>query len=218
MEVGGAERETSLDRSRIAPMTAFRRGIQQNGTTLMIAMKHPRRLNPKHLLAGILLGLVTASGCAESSKPPVRTAVTKQNVINETPALTPAQRSARFKAAFDRGMAFVAKKQYGLALGAFEEAVNANPTSMEAVFNLGACYEQIGDPFQAIQLYRRVLVASPDDPFCYANLGTSYIKMYHRERSPVWRKMAIEAWQRSLELNPDQPNLRQYVARAESPE
>ena len=133
-----------------------------------------------------------------------------------TPGMTPAEQSRRFRAVYREGMSLVEQGQYGLALGAFEEAVSAKPQSAEALFNLGACYEAIGDPVAAIRIYRQVLQLTPDDADCFANLGTSFIKMYHREKSPVWRKMARDAWRRSLELKPDQPDVRGFLAKAET--
>jgi hypothetical protein len=42
--------------------------------------------------------------------------------------------------------------------------------------------------------------------------------MYYRERSPVWRKMARQAWRRSLELDPGQPDIRRFLTRSEVPD
>ncbi|HWL94698.1 MAG TPA: tetratricopeptide repeat protein [Phycisphaerae bacterium] len=155
-------------------------------------------------------------GCAQPKSEPVKTYVTREGVIDESPALTPAGRAQRFEYAFKAGLHWVEQKQYGVALGAFEEAVAMNPESTDAIFNLGACYEQVGEPLRAIQLYRQVLSVTPNDPSCYANLGTSYIKMYHLERSPTWRRMAIDAWNISLRIDGEQPDVRRYLAQADS--
>ena len=63
----------------------------------------------------------------------------------------------------------------------------------------------------AVNIYREVLKIAPNDPDCYANLGTSFMKMYHREKSPTWTRMAKEAWEQSLVLNPAQPRVREYL-------
>lgn len=164
-----------------------------------------------------LFVMTTACGCASTkSNEPVKTYVTKEGVINETPTLSPVERAERFRVAFTAGMHWVEQRQFGLALGAFEEAVAMNPGSTEALFNLGACYEQVGEPLRAIQIYRSVQRTTPNDPQCYTNLGTSYIKMFHLERSPAWRRMAIDAWNVSLQLNPDQPDVRRFLAQADA--
>lgn len=135
--------------------------------------------------------------------------------VNEGPELSVAEREQRFQEAYSGGIQLVQQEQYALALGAFEEAVSLRPDSLEALFNLGACYENIGDPMKAISIYRRVLEVTPEDSDCYVNLGTSYIKMYHRENSPVWRRLARKSWEKSLQLNPDQPNVKEFLARTE---
>ncbi|MFQ5425043.1 MAG: tetratricopeptide repeat protein [Phycisphaerae bacterium] len=99
-----------------------------------------------------------------------------------------------------------------MAVGAFETATSVNPDSFEAFFNLAACHEQMGDPFRAMNIYRRLLNLRPDDPDCYANIGTCCIKLFHRERNVGWRTMAIEAWRHSLNLRPDQTDVREYLA------
>jgi len=129
--------------------------------------------------------------------------------------LTPAQRSQGYQSAYDEGLRLVNGGQYGLAIGAFEKALALVPDSTHAVFNLGACHEAIGDPLRAINYYRRVLENDPDDADCYRNLGTSFIKLYYREQSPAWRKMAHDAWTRSLQIQPNQPDVKQWLAAAD---
>lgn len=130
--------------------------------------------------------------------------------------MTPDQREREYRAAYDNGLRFAAKGQYALALQAFEQALAADPSSVDARFNLAASYEAVGDPMRAINIYRSILDANPNDADCYANLGTSFIKMYCRDKSPMWRKMARDAWSRSLEIKPDQPDLKEYLAKSES--
>jgi tetratricopeptide (TPR) repeat protein len=131
-------------------------------------------------------------------------------------ALTPVEQGRQYQAAFSEGLTWVQNGEYGAALGAFEKAVELKPNSTGALFNLGACHEAIGDPARAINIYRSVLALSPNDADCYANLGTCYIKMYYREKSPLWRKMARGAWQQSLKLKAGQPDVQRFLAATES--
>jgi len=124
------------------------------------------------------------------------------------------ERQRRFKSAYDYGIKYARQKRYAEALAGFEEAVRLQPNSVPAQFNLAACYEGIGDPLKAIGIYNRILRVQPDDADCYHNLGTSYMKMHHLDRSPQWKKLAVQAWQRSLDLRPDQPQVREFLARA----
>ncbi len=124
------------------------------------------------------------------------------------------ERQRRFKSAYEYGIKFARQKRYAEALAGFEEAVRLQPNSVPAQFNLAACYEGIGDPLKAIGIYNRILRVQPNDADCYHNLGTSYMKMHHLDRSPQWKKLAVQAWQRSLDLRPDQPQVREFLARA----
>jgi len=164
----------------------------------------------------LLLILLVPTGCSEMSDRDKASESVLVEAPDATPSMTPAELARRFRAAYAQGIKLVQQGQYGLALGAFEQAVALKPMSSEALFNLGACYEAIGDPPRAINIYRRVLALTPNDADCYANLGTSFIKMYYRDKSPVWRRMAREAWQHSLELNPGQADVRAFVAKSES--
>ncbi len=163
-----------------------------------------------------LADLLFAVGCTkqtDSSDLQVRSAIEKPQ---SKEILTAVERDRRFRRVFNEGVRLVQGRQTGPALAAFQEAVRLQPNSTAALFNLGACYEELGDPMRAVHLYRRVLTITPDDPACYFNLGTSYIKMYYRDKSPGWRKMARDAWGRSLALQPGQVEVERFLARTET--
>ena len=160
--------------------------------------------------------ILALAGCGSRYKsPPVTSRVEIQN--DSPKALTPAEKDHRFKELFDQGIEYIRREQYGPALASFEEAVRLKPDDPDALFNLGACHEAIGDPLAAINLYRDVLSLRPDDPDCYANLGTSFIKMYHREKRAAWKKMAMAAWEQSLALNPKQPRVQGFLVSCRAP-
>jgi tetratricopeptide (TPR) repeat protein len=176
-----------------------------------------RKVTTWVLLAGAVVVLPPAAGCGRSSELVAESNAPGQvEPADDLPPMTPAQREQEYEAAYRAGVACAARGQYAYALPAFEKALALKPSSVEALFNVGACHEAVGDPLRAITIYRRVLEINPDDPDCYANLGTSFIKMYYRDKSPTWRKMARDAWQHSLMLKPDQPHLQEYLARSES--
>lgn len=170
-------------------------------------------LRPALFVAAAVLTM--GSGCADWSaqdriQPTVRVERPK------SPPMSRRQREQSFHAAYTEGMALAARHEYGVALGSFEKAAALNPMSTEALFNLGACHEALGDPLRAIGIYRRIIKLTPDDADCYTNLGTSYVKMYFRDNSPAWRRMALDAWKHSLKLNPDQPNVRRFLQQTAS--
>jgi tetratricopeptide (TPR) repeat protein len=162
-------------------------------------------------------GLTLGCGCNGIAKNSPASHTAAVRVERETPGMpdpgaSPSQRSQAYRSAYQEGLDLVKQGQYGLALGAFEKALELRPNSPTALFNIGACHESIGDPLRAINYYRRVLALNPDDADCYRNLGTSFIKLYYREKSPAWRQMAQDAWKRSLSIRPDQPDIRAYLA------
>ena len=164
-----------------------------------------------HMLIVAATVVIAVSGCAGNWS--VRQSRPAPMIEKpDAPVMTAAQREQQFNVSYREGLRLVGGRQYGLALGAFEKAIALRPDSIDALFNLGACHEAIGDPMRAVGVYRRILKIAPNDPDCYFNLGTSYIKMYHRAKSPTWRRLARESWKRSLELNPDQPDARQFLA------
>ena len=175
------------------------------------ATRHPRRATPR-LTMTLMLIAVTSAGCAQFNSGTNPSGSPMIQAPDRQPELTPRQRSQRFHESLARGAQLASRGQYALAIDHFQEAVDLNPDSIEAWFNLAACREQTGDPLGAMDVYRRILAIHPDDADCYANLGTCSIKLYHRERNPAWRDMAIQSWRRSLDLNPQQPDLRRYLA------
>ena len=160
--------------------------------------------------------LLANPGCAQPAKEEGLQQSQRINAPNTDDQLNPAQRRQAFRRAYNEGLRLASKQKYGLALGAFEKAVTLRPDSTEALFNLGACHEALGDPMRAIGIYRRIVRLTPNDPDCYANLGTSYVKMYYRDNSPAWRRMARDAWRHSLQLNPDQPDVKRFLKQTES--
>lgn len=163
------------------------------------------------LVAGSLL-----AGCANKSESGKVRQTPLVERVDETPPMSPAERDRVLRQAHAEGLQLAEEGRYGLALAAFEKALESKPGSVDMLFNIAACHEALGDPMRAVMLYRQILEVMPNDPDCYANLGTSYIKMYHRESSPVWRKMARKAWTRSLELRADQADVKAFLAQTET--
>lgn len=164
-------------------------------------------------LSIVTLAAVALAGCSFQEK--------HEDAIRVQPAekkkLSPAEERREYAMAYERGLAMAQRRDYAVALGYFERAVELNPTSIEARFALAACYEQTGDPIRAIRQYRQILAVTPDDADVYANLGTSYVKLYQREHNKLWLQMARDAWERSLALRPNQSDVRTYLASIDAP-
>lgn len=141
--------------------------------------------------------------------------ISARPVVVDESKLTPQQRQQRFVESYRAGMAYASRRSYAEAMAAFEEASRMRPDVTESLFNLAACYESIGDPLRAVGIYNRILRISPDDADCYHNLGTSYMKLYHLQKSASWKRMAKLAWEKSLTLRPDQPKIRAFLVRCD---
>lgn len=150
------------------------------------------------------------AGCQALFRKPEATALRVEPPVKQE--LTAEQRGNTYRASFQRGLELTRQGEYGLALGAYEDALAMDPNSREALFNLAASHEALGDAFQALTLYRKVLEVDPNDADCYRNIGTCCMKLAHRERNGAWLDMARSSWQRSLELQPDQPDVAGYLA------
>lgn len=156
------------------------------------------------------------AGCQALFRKPQATALHVEPPVKQE--LTVEQRGQSYRESFQRGLDLTRQGEYGLALGAYEDAVAMNPNSKDALFNLAASYEALGDAFKALTLYRRVLELDPNDADCYRNMGTCCMKLAHRERNGAWLEMARSSWQRSLELQPNQPDVAGYLAALDSDE
>ncbi len=159
---------------------------------------------------------VSLAGCADRSESIKVQQTPVVQHVNETPMMSPAERDRALQRVHGQGLQLAGEGRYGLALAAFEKALELKPGSVDTLFNIAACHEALGDPMRAVMLYRQILDVMPNDPDCYANLGTSYIKMFYRENSPVWRKMARKAWTRSLELKANQDDVKAFLAQTDT--
>lgn len=164
------------------------------------------------LALAALVAFPLLAGCGSMFRKDNATPAAQLDPADQKKPLSPVEAEEAFAKAQGEGVQYVQAGRYGLAIGAFEAALQVRPDSTDAMFNLGACHEAIGDPLRAINYYRRVLAVTPDDPDCYRNLGTSFIKLYHREQSPAWKKMAEDSWRRSLQLQPNQPEVKTFLA------
>lgn len=179
---------------------------------------HRRRIRASLAATMMFGGWLGAAGCAQLTNLRRDTADERPSAPQRVeppppkPKLTPPEQHKQYIQSYERGLALAERGDYGVALGYLEQAVQLKPEAAEARLALGACLESIGEPLRAINEYRAVLALQPRNADAYANLGTSYMKMYRKERNGLWLEMAREAWERSLALRPSQPDVRSYLA------
>ena len=95
---------------------------------------------------------------------------------------------------FERGIA-LESEDAGAALEAYERAVSAHPTRVEAHINMGRLLHETGQLAQAERAYRDAIEACGADPVLLYNLGVLLDDMKRKEE-------AVEAYKTALRGNP----------------
>jgi len=109
------------------------------------------------------------------------------------------------------------------AVDLLEQALGIDPENATAHYDLGVCYLkvlksdlEVSDIWEdkaddeeffelAIVAFQRALEIDPEFVEAHNNLGTLYALR-------GWNDQAREQWERSLQINPDQPEIRQDLA------
>jgi tetratricopeptide (TPR) repeat protein len=100
-------------------------------------------------------------------------------------------------------------KHYTIAL---EQAEPGDPTRQYALEQLAAIYRDVKNDFPTAETYYLELIAlSPESPERYYTLGDLYERFHEPERLPLLDK-AIEAYQRPVSMNPQDPVAYRHVA------
>ncbi|HSG67970.1 MAG TPA: tetratricopeptide repeat protein, partial [Bacteroidales bacterium] len=84
-----------------------------------------------------------------------------------------------------------------LAVDYFNNALNINPESIEALYALGLFYQEAEDAANAIATYNKILVIDPTYVFAYYNLGYVHLVLLNEYRT------AIDYFRQVVELKPD---------------
>ena len=80
-------------------------------------------------------------------------------------------REQRSEAAFDRGNAAMAKKDYDKAIAEFTEAIRLDPESDGAYHNRAHAYAEKKEYAKAVQDYNESIRLNPDEPDSYTSLA-----------------------------------------------
>ena len=70
---------------------------------------------------------------------------------------------------------------YSYAIAEFDKALELNPSRDDSYFNLGACYEKLGELEEALKNYELELSVDPDDQDVPFRMGRVYLKMERYE-------------------------------------
>lgn len=95
-----------------------------------------------------------------------------------------------------RGIAYIAKEEWGKALLDLEKAYDLEEDSVSLHFNLGICYRQLGDFPAALREFTSIIEAHPDEFPAIMARGSLLVSQEH------WRA-AKKDFDQAIELNPD---------------
>lgn len=79
-----------------------------------------------------------------------------------------------------------------LAVDYFNNALNINPQSVEALYALGMFYQEADDAESAINTYNRILAIDPDNPFANYNIGYVYLVLMNEYEQAITQFETVE--------------------------
>lgn len=114
---------------------------------------------------------------------------------------------ASLRADIAQGYTLLADGQIDRAIAAFEQIVQRNPNSVEALQGLGIAYRRSGRDAAALSTYQRILALDDDNQLALSTLG------FLGEFRPEWQPIGIEALTRLLQIDPDSIDARAQRAK-----
>jgi len=110
------------------------------------------------------------------------------------------------------GSTYLRQARVKPALRAFEKAAEYDPASSAPHEQIGSCHVHLRDFDRAEAAYAKAVKINPQSAAAHRGLGVVYMSRYvlNRERDE-YRAAAMEHWNRSLEIEPDQEDLRGFV-------
>jgi tetratricopeptide (TPR) repeat protein len=99
---------------------------------------------------------------------------------------------------FDRALKYLRKRELKQARTVLEEVLHEQPDHVDALYNLGMTYTELGDPEKAVKFLSRCLELGLDSANVYVALGYAHSKLGNRNKSK-------ELFLTALELEPDNP-------------
>lgn len=99
----------------------------------------------------------------------------------EPPAAQTSQLDPQAKSFFDQGQSHAKKKNWNLAVAAFQQAVKIEPKFPEAWNNMGYCYRRLKQYDKALEAYRQALALKPDFAYAHEYMGRTYLAMGNKD-------------------------------------
>jgi tetratricopeptide (TPR) repeat protein len=99
-----------------------------------------------------------------------------------------------------------------IALTAFQNAAKEDPTSSAPWEQLGTCQYRLGNVDKAAEAYQKAIAINAHSADAYRGLGVIYMAQYLADSSKTaLRDKGLAAWNTSLEINPNQDDLKKLV-------
>jgi|SRR5688572_13529922 len=104
-----------------------------------------------------------------------------------------------YKAHYNVGTIWLARRRYRDAVKAFRAAIKARPDLSEAYNNLGVALDHLGERRNAMTAYARAIALDPRDPTAFVNLGRDLARRGQRQRARALFRKALTLRPRDLE-------------------
>jgi tetratricopeptide (TPR) repeat protein len=97
------------------------------------------------------------------------------------------------------------------ALLAFSEAAKRDPNDPVAHMNVAAAAIRVESFGRAMVAVERASSLAPGDPSIWASLGNIRAAVYAATREEKFRRLAVQAWEKSLAIDANQPGVRESL-------
>ncbi len=113
------------------------------------------------------------------------------------------------------GSTYMRQNRLKQAIHAFQLAANEDTEDVAPWEQLGSCYYRLGQYDKAVEAYQRAISLSTDSATAQRGLGVVYMTRFVLDQTRRYelRDKALTAWHASLELKPDQEDLRRLLER-----
>jgi len=113
---------------------------------------------------------------------------------------------------------YLNQERFSSARKTLEAALRLAPEMSAAHERLGYCHWREGQLAGSADEYTRAIASDSRNPRAHAGYGIVRMTQYLEDPGQVgYRTEAIEAWHRSLECDPQQPKLRELIAKYRAP-
>ena len=105
------------------------------------------------------------------------------------------------------------------ALRVFELAVKEDAKLWQAWERIGACYYKLQKWDKALDAYKKAVAINPNSATGYRGLGAVMMTKFilAGRKDTALRDKALQMWYRSLEINPDQPDIDRLIKKYSPP-